>query len=376
MGKAGIALVVSIAVAGWSLPGTSAPLSVRDSFRIGTDGSSLCSAQPLVNDPALTGMFDIGYSITCRDAALPIGKIYQLRTGNRDERLSKLRSRDIACSEPKAGSIEGLGEVRVIDCKLVEADVAYRAYEYSQRGYLFSAEGLTGYDSALRLGLRSIVEDRPVEGEVSIATTGIGDPGAFARIQAGTLDPSRALAEAYRRNNVGSYAEAAEFFASVSRASAGPISRAEASLNEALQKSNLGRYSEADAFFTRAEEQVSGNPIDGRRLRNYRAIHLLNQGMPDDALKELDKPVPKFAARGRIDGDDALAIDAVTAERLNTEKGVGEQLGSSSDELLPEEKAEILDGQALQLRGTSLRLQGDHAAAEVALRAADEKLEA
>ncbi|HUG46750.1 MAG TPA: CHAT domain-containing protein, partial [Sphingomicrobium sp.] len=47
-----------------------------------------------------------------------------------------------------------------------------------------------------------------------------------------------------------------------------------------------------------------------------------------------------------------------------------------SDELLPEEKAEILDGQALQLRGTSLRLQGDHAAAEVALRAADEKLEA
>lgn len=375
MHKVGIALVVSICVVGWSLPGTSAPLSIRDSFRIGSGGTSLCSAQPLVNDPALTGMFDTGYSITCRDAALPVGKIYRLRAADGDERLNSLRSKEIACSQPKAGSIEGLGEVRVIDCKLVEADVPYRAYEYRKRDYLFSAEGLAGYDSALRLGLRSVVEDRPVEGEVSIAMTGIGDPGAFARIQAGTLDPSRALSEAYRRNNVGSYAEAAEFFASVSRASTGPISRAEALLNEALQKSNLGRYAEADSFFARAQDQVRGNPIDGRRLRNYRAMHLLNQGKPDEALEELDKPVPKFAIRGRTDQDGVLAIDAITAERLNSEAGVGQQLSGTSDELLPEEKAEILDGQALQLRGTSLRLQDDHSGARVSLQAADEKLE-
>ena len=72
------------------------------------------------------------------------------------------------------------------------------------------AEGLTGYDSALQLGLRSLVGDQPVKGEVSIATTGAGDPAAFARVQAGTLDPTRALAEAYRRNNAGSYAELAD----------------------------------------------------------------------------------------------------------------------------------------------------------------------
>ena len=55
---------------------------------------------------------------------------------------------------------------------------------------LYVAEGLAGYDSALRLGLRSLVADREVDGEVSIATTGAGDPAAFARAQAGTLDPA------------------------------------------------------------------------------------------------------------------------------------------------------------------------------------------
>ena len=39
-----------------------------------------------------------------------------------------------------------------------------------------------------------------------------GDPAAFARVQAGSLDAEPALAEGYRRNNSGSYAEAAEFF--------------------------------------------------------------------------------------------------------------------------------------------------------------------
>ena len=72
-----------------------------------------------------------------------------------------------------------------------------------------------------------LVGDQPVKGEVSIATTGAGDPAAFARVQAGTLDPSRALAEAYRRNNAGSYAEAAEFFAAVTNIGEGPLSKSE-----------------------------------------------------------------------------------------------------------------------------------------------------
>ena len=376
MRSTGIALTALTLSVAMSPPGPAAPLSVRDSFRIGSSGSSFCSAQPVATDRALAGMFDVGYSVTCRDAALPVGKLYKLRSRGAEARLAAARGQEASCGVATSGSIEGLGRVETIECKLNDADVGYRVYHYRKGGHLYAAEGLAGYDSALQLGLRSIVADQPVEGEVSIATTGAGDPAAFARVQAGTLDPSRALAEAYRRNHVGSYADAAEFFASVRTAEDAPISRAEALVNEALQKSNLGRYAEADSLFDRAAEEVRGDPIDARRLRNYRAMHLLNQGQHDEALKELDKPMPKTESAAPSGAARGLEIDAVTAKRLNAEANVSGQLGASSDELLTEEKAEILDGQALQLRGTSLRLSDKFADAANALQLANAKLEA
>src|SRR5207248_4284086 len=152
-----------------------------------------------------------------------------------------------------------------------EAHVGYRIDQLRSGRLFYSAEGLSGYDSAVQLALRSLVADEPVKGEISIATTGVGDPAAFARVQAGTLDPGRALAEAYRRNNSGDYAEAAEFFAAVSSAGDAPLSRTESLANEALQKSNLGRYAEADALFARAAEQVGADSIVARQLRNYQS---------------------------------------------------------------------------------------------------------
>ena len=200
-------------------------------------------------------MFDAGYSVTCRDAALPVGKMYKLRDAAAGPaRLAAIRADKMRCSAPHSDSVADLGQITVIDCKLKDSDVGYRAYELRKGRVFYEAEGLSGYDSALQLGLRSLVADQPVKGEISIATTGVGDPAAFARVQAGTLDPSRALAEAYRRNNSGSYAEAAEFFAAVSSSGDAPLSRAEGLANEALQKSNLGRYAEADSLFARAAE--------------------------------------------------------------------------------------------------------------------------
>src|SRR5438067_4103153 len=262
----------------------------------------------------------------------------------------------------------------MIDCKLKDADIAYPAYELRKGRLFYAAEGLSGYDSAIQLGLRSLVADQPVKGEISIATTGVGDPAAFARVQAGTLDPGRALAEAYRRNNSGDYAEAAEFFAAVSSAGDAPLSRTESLANEALQKSNLGRYAEADALFARAAEQVGADSIVARQLRNYRAMHQLNQGNPKAALEELDKPLPKAVLEDEGTTRTSLEIDAVTARRLNADSKLGQRLGAQSDELLPAEKAAILDAQALQLRGTSLRLTGNLNAANEALRGADAKL--
>ena len=331
------ALTISLA---FSTPGPAAPLSVRDSFRIGSGGTAICSAQSVATDAGLVGMFDAGYSITCRDAALSVGKLYKLRfESDPASRLASMRSGQVSCGAPHSDTIEGLGNVQIIDCKLNDADVAYRVYEVRDGKAFYAAEGLAGYDSALQLGLRSIIADRPVDGEVSIATTGAGDPAAFARVQAGTLDPSRALAEAYRRNNVGSYADAAEFFAAVRTAGDAPISQAEALVNEALQKSNLGRYAEADALFDRAAGRVGADPLVARRFRNYRAMHLLNRSDGQGALAELDKPMPKVELVAGAAASGGASIDEVTAQQLNAESNVAEQLGAGSDDLLPQEKA-------------------------------------
>ena len=371
-----IAIAASISAISGAASVQSAPLSVRDSFRIGQGGTIFCSAQSLATDKALATMFDVGYSLTCRDAALAVGKIYKLRdTSGSASRLAALRADQVNCDAPRGESVEDLGRVEVIDCKLKNADVGYRVYQLTKGKLFYSAEGLAGYDSALQLGLRSVATDQPAKGEVSIATTGLGDPAAFARVQAGTMDPARALSEAYRRNNAGSYAEAAEFFAAVTTAGDAPLSKSEALANEALQKSNLGRYAEADSLFSRASEVMGTDPIVVRRLRNYRAMHLLNQNKAKEALAELHKPLPKGSEIGS-GAAATLEIDSPTARRLNADSKLGQQLGGASEELLPEEKAEILDGQALQLRGTSLRLTGDTSGASEALRRADAKLAA
>jgi len=378
MRKIAIAIAAITGLAGAASTWGATPLSVRDTWRIGNSGTSFCSAQSLTIDKALSRMFDAGYAITCRDAALPVGKLYKLQaTSDAAERIAAERSSRANCEAPRRSNLEGIGAVDVVECKLKDADVVYRAYELRRGKLYFAAEGLAGYDSALQLGLRSILADQPVKGEISIATTGLGDPAAFARVQAGTLAPDKALEEAYRRNNAGSYAEAAEFFAAASSGSGdAPQSRAEALVNEALQKSNLGRFAEADSLFARAAEQVGKDPVVARRLRNYRTIHELNQRDPKAALAELDKPLPKGVVEDENAAAARLEIDNVMAKRLNADSKLGQQLGVQSDELLPAEKIEILEGQALQLRGTSLRLTGDRAGAREALRRADAELQA
>jgi CHAT domain-containing protein len=357
--------LLAAALAGLALPASAQPVSLQDSFRIGTGASLLCTTQSLVTDRALEDMFDRGYAIVCRDAAVPIGHVYALRSraGDPVQRLATIRSERTACQPSEPQQVENLGTVQTLSCRLNAADVTYRVYLTQRGDTLYVAEGLGGYDSALRLALRSVVADRVAEGEVSVATTGAGDPAAFARAQAGTLDPQRALAEAYRRNNAGSYAEAAEFFSAITSRQGAEQSRAEALVNEALQKSNLGRYGEAEALFASAAELAGADPVTARRLRNYRAMHLLNQGLAEESLAELNRPVPPIGIAGAVE---QLVIDGPTAARLSAESPGARRLGGNEG-LTGEDKAQILDGQALQLRGTLLRLQGRPAEAVVPL---------
>jgi CHAT domain-containing protein len=343
------------------------PIGLQDSFRLGSSGSVLCSAVSASRDPALKDMFDRSYALVCRDAAAPVGRLYALRIRGDDpgERLAERRQGRCAPAVPT--DIEGLRRVEQSLCTLGDG-LPYRVYSWRRGRTLFVAEGLAGYDSALRLGLRTLASDRPVPGNVEVAVTEAGDPAAFARAQAGALDPARARDEAYRRNNSGLFADSAEFFQVLTDVEPAGASRAEALVNQALQQSNLGYYGEADALFARAVESGGGDMVVARMLRNYRAIDLLNRGAAADALAELDRPLPPSAALP--EPDEASAIDARTAARVNAESPALRQLGGPGGALLPEERAQLLDAQSLHLRGTLLRLAGQPGPSAEALQGA------
>src|SRR5436309_2786666 len=132
MGKAWLAVAMAAGAAATAMTSAWAatPLSVRDSWRIGSSGTSFCSVQSVSSDKALGGMFDAGYSITCRDAALPVGKLFKLHDDrSTDARLASARSDKALCKPASRGTIAGLGAVDVIECRLKDANVTYRAYQ-------------------------------------------------------------------------------------------------------------------------------------------------------------------------------------------------------------------------------------------------------
>lgn len=348
------------------------PTSLRDSFPLGSDSGVLCQVESKGRDPAIGTIFDRAWSIVCRDAARAVGRLYSLRGPAEGiaERLAAIRAGEADCSGAARAERRGLGDVSVTDCKLAGADVGYRVLSFRRGDVTYVAEGLAGYESALDLGLRTIVADRIVPGKIEVATSGVNDPVAFARVQAGTLDPDRALAEGYRRNNAGAYAEAAEFFGTLQqRADAGQDRTGEYLINEALQKSNLGQFAEADRLFEEAARIPTSDRVQTRLRRNFRALHLINQRKLDEALAELDRAVTPLAEPMRVIGG-AVEIGSQVAAEINSGPGQ-EQLGTTeAGQLTPEERAVILDAQAMQLRGTVMRLRGDHAQARDLLQGA------
>ncbi|MBC7522467.1 MAG: CHAT domain-containing protein [Sandarakinorhabdus sp.] len=373
-------LVVIMAAAAMPVPASAAGLKLADSFRIGS-GGVLCTAQSRVADPGLSSMFDRGYRIVCRDAASPVGKLYALRSGADDpaQRLAKVRGADIACAAPGAGDIAELPGVRLAICQ--QAGLSYSVYSLARGNTLYVAEGLTGYGSALRLGLRGLVTDAAVAGDVEVASTAAGDPAAFARIQAGSLDPGQALAEGYVRNNAGSFAEASEFFDLLvernRQGSPGFNRSAEYLSNQALQQSNLGNFVEADNLFARARTAIDPGDIVVVRLdRNFRAMHELNRGRPEAARTAL-QTTRTVDISGLDSGRVAVGyIDVPLSQKLNgDDTGLG-RLSKTEARLTPEERAALLDAQARYLEGASYRMERRDAEAMTAFADATKRIDA
>jgi len=88
-------------------------------------------------------------------------------------------------------------------------------------------------------------------------------------------------------------------------------------------------------------------------------MHLLNRGRAPQAMAELERPMPAIGGSASV-GE--LVIDRPTAGRLSAESPGASRL-RGPEGLTAADKAQILDGQALYLRGVVLHLQGNNAAA-------------
>ncbi|MEI6417436.1 MAG: CHAT domain-containing protein [Sphingomonadales bacterium] len=353
-------------------PAPAATLALADSFRIGNAGV-LCTAQARSADPALASLFDRGYQIVCRDAAAPVGRLYALRADKADP-AARLGD---ACGTPGQGDIGELPGASVSRCD--RDGLAISRYQLRKGNTLYVADGLSGYASALRLGLRSLVADASVAGAVDVAVTEAGDPAAFARVQAGSLDPSQALSEAYLRNNAASFAESAEFFDLLvernRQGSPGFTRGAEYLANQGLQQSNLGRFDEADRLFAAATQVLDAtDPMASRLLRNGLAMHELNRRQPAAALAVLTRPMTGSISAAAIARVGAGFIDAPLSQRLNTDDAAMRGLSGRTATLTPEERMAILDAQGDYLRGAALVQSGRPAEAQPLLIRADSQM--
>ncbi len=355
------------------------PLSVRNSFRIGTSGVT-CTAQNAPLDTRLGGIFDRGYRLSCRDAAGAIGTLIAVRReiamGTEPTGLAGIA---LDCGGPGAVEIASVGRVAAVNCRDQKANVEYKRYAAKRGAVTYFVEGLAGYDPALRLALASAVNDAPIPGEIRVATTEVSDPAAFARVQAGQLDRLGARDEGYLRNNGGRFAESAEFFETLAARdrSSGAAGLAEALANQGLQQSNLGNFTAADRLLAQASANSSrSDGVTQRLIRNYRAINRLNQRRPVAALKELGTSTAQVDAIFDPVSLSSGLINMPLSEQLNRENAALRRLGAADPGLTDTERAEILDAQAVSLKATAARMQGKFDDAVTGFKLAGDRLDA
>lgn len=334
--------------------------TLRDSFSIGDQGGSLCEVQATVRDSVVKGMFDRAWTIVCRDASQPIGYVRVLRAPPAEARarIEQGRAGTILCAADGT-------------CTVKDSNVGWTTRIEEAGDTTYTAEGFTAYDDALNLALESIRDHKVASGQIRVATTSVGGNDGFARTLAGTIDVDKALAEGYRRNHSGDYAEAAEFFEALSRRAvedqaAGDLDPTEFTLNRALQRSNLGEFAEAERLFAEVEAIPTGDPVQLRLRRNFRAIHALNQRDYDGAAALLQTPIPPLTNAVTVEaGAVTLTPEIVAGVNSGNNARAVRQTGDR-ERLTPLERAQIIDAQAVHLLGTVERLRGNPEAAKAA----------
>ena len=337
---------------------------LRDSFPLGSGGSnSLCQVQNRTADSANKGPFDRTWAVVCRDSALPVGFVFALRHAADDvaARLDQRRARQVDCDGAASAASAAYQGAVARACRWREPGLAYDVARRDRGRTSYVVEGFAAYRPALDLAFRSILADRLIEEPIEVATTSADDSEAYARIQALTLDPATALAEGYRRNNSGDYADAAAYFETLDQRQAGSgndgIDRVEFLVNAALQRSNLGQLTEADRLFAQADALPAGSAVSERLRRNYEAIHQLNQERYAAALERLGVPLRATATMGIDALRSQLELTPSLARSVNAADSTASAMGLIDDlKLTTDERLILLDAQAELLKGSALRL--------------------
>lgn len=336
--------------------------TLRDSFSIGSQGGSLCEVQATVRDAVIQGMFERAWIIVCRDASQPVGTVRMLRASPEDARARIAnaigRTGAITCTKDRG-------------CTAHDPNIAWKTQIEAAGETTYAVEGFEAYGDALNLALESVRQRRVVPGVIKVATTSVGGNDGFARTLAGTIDVDKALAEGYRRNHSGDYAEAAEFFEALSRRAQGEqaatdLDPTEFTLNRALQESNLGEFAEAERLFAEVEATPSSDPVQLRLRRNFRAIHALNQRDYDGAAELLKRPIPPLAGAVSVTDGAITLTPAIVAGVNSGSNARAIRQTSDRERLTPLERAQIIDAQAVHLLGTVERLRGNAQAAKSA----------
>ncbi|MCB2065704.1 MAG: CHAT domain-containing protein [Erythrobacter sp.] len=343
------------------------PVSLLDSVPLGNGG--LCEAQ--IRPPqAGDGLFDRRYLVVCRDASAPVGSLAVLDGRSEADLLADVRRQGATCTRVDgAAAPQGLAGASTWACTAPDNGLRTQVIIGTQGTRTFVANGVAAYRDALSLGLASLATDSVVPGSITIPLTQASDAAAFARAQAEAISAQAALAEAYRRSNAGSFAEAAEFFTASALQLDGQAG-AEAQLNAALQQSNLGNYLQAAQLFRAAREQIGEHPILTRLARNFEALDALNRDAPAEALTALDTPLPGSA--GNLDLLGSLQVTPSLADRLAAEQG--NAIAGATSDLTLLERAALLDAQAEYIRASAMRSQGRSTEARAMLASARDHL--
>lgn len=361
----GAMLGVALLAAPGSLA-AAAPIE-SESFPIGTQGT-LCEAQGVMLGEARTTLFDRKWALICADVDRPVGSAFSWRAGNLAATLGRGRDVQLDC-----GPVGGAGEVApgatLRRCREAVTGLEWNSYSVVSGGWVHIVEGVAAFDSALRLALANLAQNRVVPGVVEVATTDSTRSLAQARA---ALGGEQLIGQGYRRNNAGEYTQAEEFFRPELLAEDDQATlaerRHEAAVNRALQLSNLGRHDEAARLFAEAHAMGLRDPVQARLLRNFEAIHALNRGRFDMVEPILARPVPEASEPG-VAMAGVVEIDRSLATSLNS--GLAAGLTDSVNQetrLTRAERIAIIDAQARQIGATGLRLQGrpDAAFAELA----------